>query len=68
MAYNTVELMENHELIPIMQAAQRKDMAFRNRLDPDRRECFDDYVQWFDELRAQNGGTLKGLDIDLPYF
>ena len=65
--YNTVELMENGDLIPIMQAAQRNDTEFRKTLPPDQQECFDHYVEYFNKIREQNGGTLKGIDFDLPY-
>ena len=67
MKYDVVKLMEEHKLIPLMQAAQYKDPTIFGEMDEEERACYDHYVEWFDELRKQNGGTLKGLDIDIPY-
>ncbi|MBQ3668812.1 MAG: hypothetical protein II920_06265 [Clostridia bacterium] len=64
---NTNELAEEHRLIPIMQAAQYGDMELYEKLPDDEKAVFDYYVDWFNMLRKENGGTLAGLDIDIPY-
>lgn len=64
---STVQLAEEHRLIPIMQAAQYEDRELYEKLPDDEKAVYDYYVDWFNILRKENGGTLAGLDIDIPY-
>ncbi len=64
---DTVQLAEEHRLIPIMQAAQYEDREVYDKLSDPEKEVYRYFVDWFNMLRAENGGTLDGLDIDIPY-
>ena len=61
-------MISERRMCVLVQAAQFEDISlcegFRNE---EEREFYEGNVKWFNELREQNGGTLEGLDIDIPY-
>lgn len=63
---NMVQNTESRE-IEILQAAEENDPKLVKGMTPEERKRFDNYVGMFNMLRERNGGTLAGLDIDIPY-
>jgi len=58
---------DEHRQVQIMQAAEENNPSLVPDMTDDEKEDYDGYVDFFNSLRKRNGGTLKGLDIDLPY-
>ena len=56
-----------HREILILQAAEENDPNLVKDMTAEEKAQFDNYVKMFDTLRESNGGTLAGLDIDIPY-
>lgn len=54
--------------LAILQAAQCGDPDLCDGFDNDEeKQEYEDYLKWFEELRAQYGDDLQGIEIDIPY-
>ena len=53
--------------LEIMQAAQDEDTSGLGKMTQAEKEVYEGLVEEFGLLRKINGGTLEGIDIDLPY-
>ncbi len=53
--------------IALMQAAQEGNTSGLGKMTQSEKEVYENLVAEFGFLKKMNGGTLEGIDIDLPY-